>query len=168
MCQNSAVFASGRQRPQRRRDERQMIVLDEDGRVRRAELAVHGGGKPSVDVLVGRPVLGAKLRPHVDDVAERPEPFVGEAAVVGGEGRLLEPEPAQRVGRAVGRDPHVIRGVDDRLVRRSRAVGNPHAAALPHQAHRAQSRRRRWRRVATICAVARVRRAGTARGSTRP
>ncbi len=110
-----------------------MIVLDEDGRVGRAELGVHGGGEARVDVLVGCPVLGAELRPHVDDVTERPQPFVGEPAVVGGERRLLEPEPAQRVRRSVGRNAHVIGGIDHERIRRTGPVRDPHAAPLPHQ-----------------------------------
>ena len=68
-----------------------------------AELRVNRRGESRVDVLVRCPVFAAELRPDVDDVAERPQTFVGKAAVVGGERRLLEPQPAQRVGRILGR-----------------------------------------------------------------
>ncbi len=95
--------------------------------------SVDGSGEAFVDVLVGLPVVGAELRSHVDEMAERPETLVGEPVVVRRERRLLEPQPAQLIRRVFGRNRHLVRGIDDASIRRAGAMCDPHAAALPHQ-----------------------------------
>ena len=143
----------GAARPQRRRDQREVIVLDEDRRLGRRELLVDRRGEPDVDLLVRRPVLGAELRPDVHHVAERPQPFVGEPAVVRGERRLLEPQPPQRVGRSVGRHHHLVVRVDDLAIGVAGAVRDPDAAALAHQRIERHGHAA-GRRLAVIAAVA--------------
>ena len=123
----------GPQRPQRRRHERQVIVLDEHRRVGRSDLGVNRRGEPRVDVLIGRPILAAKLRTDVDHVAQRPQALVGKAAVVRGERRLLEPQPAKHVRRTLGRHQHLVGRIDHEPVGRAGAVRDPHAASLAHQ-----------------------------------
>jgi hypothetical protein len=62
--------------------EREMVVLDEDDGVVAIDLLADGIGEPLVHALVVRKVLVAKAGAGVRDVAERPEPLVGEAIVV--------------------------------------------------------------------------------------
>src|SRR2546422_348768 len=88
------------------------------------ELPVRG------DVLL--PIRRAEDRTHVGEVAHGPQPFVGEPVVVA---RLLlgrQPDPAQLIGRTLGRhgDPVVL--VHDLAVGRAPAVRDPRARARPH------------------------------------
>src|SRR3989449_2007771 len=74
----------------------------------------------------------AEDRTHVGDVAHGPQPFIGEPVVVA---RLLlgrQPDPAQLIGRTLGRhgDPVVL--VHDLAVGRAPAVRDPRARARPH------------------------------------
>ena len=120
-------------RAQRRRHEGQVVVLDEDRGVRDPDFFADRRGETRVDVAIRGPVLGAKLRTHVNEMTERPEPLVGEPVVVRGEGRLLEPEPAQLVRRALRRHEHSVRLVDDLAIGRPGAVRHPDPVALAHQ-----------------------------------
>ncbi len=83
--------------------QREVIVLDQHHRRLGArDLLQHRGGELLVDRPVVRPVLRAELGPVVHDVAERPQPLVGEAVVVS---RLLlrrEPDALEREARVVG------------------------------------------------------------------
>lgn len=120
-------------RAKRRRDEREVIVLQEHRRIARVELLVDRRREPFVDLAVGRPLLAAEARAHVDDMAERPQPLVGKAAVVRGKRRLLEPQPAQRIRGMFRRHQHLVGIVDDQAIGGARPVRNPGAAALAHQ-----------------------------------
>ena len=65
-----------RRRPplaQPRRDQREMVVLDEDRRVVVRQFLVDRRSEPVVDGLVRGPVLAAKLRAHIDQMAQRPQ-----------------------------------------------------------------------------------------------
>ena len=120
-------------RPQRRRDERQMVIVDEYRRGRGAQLLVDRGGELDVDVLIRGPVLAAELRTHVHHVAEGPQPLVRESAVVGRECRFVNPQSSQLIGGVVGRNGHLVGCIDDDTVRGPGAVRDPHAAPFTHE-----------------------------------
>ncbi len=115
------------------RHERQMVVLDEDRRTRVGQLRRNRVGEASVHQPVLGPVLRAKDRPHVDGMAHRPEPLVGESAVVAPLFFGRQPDALERVGRLVGRNPHPVARVDDQTVRVAGAVRDPRASTLPQQ-----------------------------------
>ncbi len=110
-----------------------MIVLDEDRRLRRPEFLVDSRGEALIDFLIRGPVIGAELRPDVDDMAERPEAFIGESAVVRRERRFLEPEPAKRIGGSIGRNQHLVVRVHHTAIGGAGAMRNPHATPLTHE-----------------------------------
>ena len=78
------------------------------------------------------PVAGPKHRPHVRDVAQRPQAFVGEAVVVALLLRLGQPDPPQGVARRPGRHLHTIVLVDDIAVGGAAALRDPGAGAGSH------------------------------------
>ncbi len=96
-------------------------------------------GEQLVDLAIGLPVAGVEDRPREDDVAERPEPAVGQAVVIALLLLLGQPDPAQGVAGVLGRDPDAVVGVDRQAVGVPRAVGDPGAAAGEH--HRVERRR---------------------------
>ena len=114
------------------------------------ELFVDCSGKPHVDVLIRRPVLAAELRPHVHHVAERPQPFVRESAVVRGERRLVNPEPSQLVRRVVRGNRHSVgrhrRPRGPQIRRRAQSTRHP----APASERRGPRRRHRSRAMATM------------------
>ena len=115
------------------RREREVVVLHEDDRVVGVDLvARRRRAKRSVDLLVVLPVLAAEDRPRVRDVAERPEPLVGEAVVVAllflrrepdAPERCTTPRPAARATPIRARRPS-----------RGRPMPLPCATQTPEQA----------------------------------
>ncbi len=94
------------------RQQREMVVLHQQDRVGRAGLLRHRVGELAVHVVVVLPVTGAEYRPHVGDVAQRPETLVGETVVIaclllGG-----EPHPPEPVARMLRRHPDPVARVD--------------------------------------------------------
>jgi hypothetical protein len=81
MCQNSAVRAAGRRARQPLRDQREVIVLDETGVSSLASSSSIAAAKrlltPDTPPSSRCGTAAARRR-----VAQRPQPFVGEAAVV--------------------------------------------------------------------------------------
>ena len=73
------------------RQQREVVVLHQHDRVVGLRLGDDGVGEARVDLAVVLPVGRAERRPHVRDVAERPQALVGEAVVVAG--LLLPREP---------------------------------------------------------------------------
>ena len=123
----------GLQRAQVSRDQREMVVLDEDRRRGILEVAGDGLGEAAIHGLVGRPVFRAKHRLHVDHVTERPEALVREAAVVPALLFLAQPDPMQIVGGIFRRHAHTIARIADLPIGIAGAVRDPRAAALAHQ-----------------------------------
>ena len=82
MCQKVMMVALRQPLADHPGREREVVVLHEDDRVVGVDLVAHRVGEPLVDADVVLPVLGAEDRARVRDVAERPEPLVGEAVVV--------------------------------------------------------------------------------------
>ena len=128
------------------------------------KLVVDCGGERSLTSWYAAQSSAPELRSHVDQVAERPEPFVREPTVVRVVQRAIDPEAAQLVRRAVGRHAHACRRRrpprDRPCRRRARSTRRPARAS----AHRARRRRRRLRAPRD---AARARRscAGTVHGS---
>ena len=114
------------------RQEREVIVLHQHHRVIAVRLLDHGVGELRVDRAVLLPVGGAKRRPHVRDVAQRPQAFVGEAFVVAGDFLLGQPHAADAVGRLLGRDADAIVLVDGLAIGAAAAVRDPGARAGAH------------------------------------
>ena len=126
----------------------------------RRQLLVDDGGELVVHRLIGRPVGAAKLRPDVDQMAERPQSFVGEPAVVGLEFLALQPQAAKLVGRRIGRHAHRVIGIDDRPIGGAVTMGNPGSAPLSHQRverHRHAARRMGQDDAAVVRVVVQVR-----------
>ena len=118
--------------------EREVVVLDQDHRRLGArDLLQHRGRELLVDRPVVRPVLRAELGPVVHDVAERPQPLVGEAVVVP---RLLlrrEPDALEREARVVGGHAEAAPRVRGLAVRVAAGLRDPDAAAgAHHRIHR--------------------------------
>ena len=74
----------------------------------------------------------SKLRPGECDVAEGPEPLVGEPVVITLFHLLGQPHPAQGVARSLRRNLDVILFIDGQSIRVGRAVGDPHSARRSH------------------------------------
>ena len=119
--------------PQEPRHQGQVVVLHEDrgGDVR--QLGVDGVGEAAVHALVDPPVLGPEHRLDVGDVAERPQPLVGEPLVVVVLLGLGQPDAPQIVGRRIGGDPHPVVVVDGQPVGVAGPVRDPDPPALAHQ-----------------------------------
>ena len=82
MCQNARMVAAGSARRIIARQQREVIVLDQHDRVVAARLGHDGVGEALVDRAVLLPVAFAEHRPHVSDMAKRPQALVGEAVVI--------------------------------------------------------------------------------------
>ncbi len=131
MCQNWADHDVGPLLPDHPRQEREVVVLDEDEPGLVLELLEHGLGEPGVDPLIVLPVGFAEDRPDVDDVAQRPEALVGIAVVEPLFLHLAEPDPPEDVAGVVRRDRDVVPVIDDVAVRIPQAGRDPGPAAGP-------------------------------------
>ena len=109
-----------------------MVVLRQHDRIFAVRFRCHGIGKSLVDRLVLPPVAGTEDRPHVGDVAERPEPFIGKAVVITVFFLFCEPDAPQRVLRMFGRDSDPVVRVHGFPVRAAAAVRDPGSRAGPH------------------------------------
>ena len=108
--------------------ERQMIVLDEHESRLVADLLERGLGESPVHLPVSLPVFESEARPHVGDVAQRPQRRVGEAGIVARVVLTRQPYPPQRVPRALRRAGHAPMGVRRGPVPAAVAVRHPDAA----------------------------------------
>ncbi len=90
------------------RQQREVIVLDEHDRVVGLRLRTDGLREALVHVHVLLPVAGTEDGPHMRDVTERPQAFVGESVVIPALLFLGEPDATQRVRRIVGRHVDAI------------------------------------------------------------
>ena len=120
------------------RRHREVIVLHQHDRVLALRLLHHGVGEAAVDRDVMVEIALAEDRPHEGDMAQRPQPLVGEAVVIAVLLLLAEPDAAQRIGGIVGRHRDAVVAVDALAVGRARAMRDPDAAAGAH--HRLQRR----------------------------
>ena len=84
----------------------------------------------TADIL--RPVARAEGGPHMGDVAQRPQPLVGEAVVVAGLLLRRQPDAADLVGGFVRRHRDAIVLVHHFAIGRAAAVGDPGARAGAH------------------------------------
>ena len=119
--------------------EPEMVILDEHERRPIPGLLEDRVGEQLVDLAVGPPVAGVEDRPREDDVAEGPQPAVGQAVVIALLLLLGQPDPAQGVSGVLGRDPDPVVGVDRQAIGVARAVRHPGPAAGEH--HRVERRR---------------------------
>ena len=132
MCQNRAIVALGIFSADELRQQREMKVLDQHHGAVGARLRRDHVGELGVDLLIGAPIARAKRRPHVRQVAQRPESLVGEAVVVPLFLLLGEPHAAQGVGRIIRRHADVVEAVHRLAIRVAGAVRDPHAGAGAH------------------------------------
>ena len=116
-----------------------MVILDEHECRPTVGLLEDRIAEEGIDFAVGLPILELKNRAGERDVAERPEPFVGQAVVVAFLFFLGQPHAAQRVSGVFGRNRDMIGLVDGGPVGVARAVPNPDTAGGPH--HRVERRR---------------------------
>jgi len=135
-----------------RGQQREVIVLHEDHRIARPGLRHDGIGEPGIHRPVALPIALAEDRPHVGDVTQRPEAFVGEAVVVACLVLLGEPDPPQGVRRTAERDREAIAAVDRLAVRRAAAAGDPGSGARAH--HRLERGDKAARRALQTDAIA--------------
>ena len=107
-----------------------MIVLHQHDRLLDVlHLGEQRFGEALVDGAVVLPVAGAEARPLVHDVAERPQPLVGEAVVITSFLLVAQPHAPQRVGRIRRRQADALA---DLAIGVAAAMGDPHAAARLH------------------------------------
>ena len=132
MCQNVRTVARGSRSRIMRGSEREVVVLHQDDRIVGVDLLAHRVGEPLVDGLVVLPVLAAEDRARVGDVAERPEPLVGEAVVVALLLLGVSQTRRSRYDSSPGRHAHAAVRVDGLAVGRAAAVGDPDAGAGAH------------------------------------
>jgi hypothetical protein len=119
--------------------EREVVVLDEDERrIHVGRLGEDGRGELLVHRLVVCPVLRAKLGTGVHDVAERPQPLVGEAQVVARLLFLAQPDALQQIARVVLRQSNAAGLVGHLAVCVAARLGDPDAPAGAH--HRLHGR----------------------------
>ncbi len=109
-----------------------MVVLHQHDRVLRLGLGDDRVREPRVDRAVVLEVAGAKRRPHVRDVAQRPQALVGEAAVVPALLLGREPDASDLVERMLGRDRDAVVAIDRFAVRAAAAVRDPGSRARAH------------------------------------
>ncbi len=114
------------------RQQGEVVVLHQHDGVLGLGLACHGAGELAVDRDVLRPVARAEGRPHVGDVAQRPQPLVGEAVVVAGLLLRRKPDAADLVGGLFRRHRDAVVLVHHLAVGRAAAVGDPGAGAGAH------------------------------------
>src|SRR5262245_36048374 len=114
------------------REERKVVVLYEDYGGITADFVEDGIGEFLVDAAIMVPVRRLEFGTGVGDVAQGPEGFIGEAAVVPVQLLLREPDPAQSIRRVVRGDGDAIVLVNDVTVGFAAPVRDPHAAAGAH------------------------------------
>ena len=105
--------------------EGKVVILDEHDRRFAVGFGKDRVRKPLVDRTVHREIIGAKDRAYVGSVAERPQPFVGEAAVIAALFLRCQPHPFQPVRRSVRRNPNAVQRVNDVSVRRAGPMRHP-------------------------------------------
>ena len=132
MCQNWQTMTSRRASLMKARQQREVVVLNEDNRRTIADLLEHGLRKSAIDLAVGLPVAFVELRARVGDVTERPDRAVGQPVVVAVFLFLAQPDAAKRVGRAIGRDSDTALGVGHFAIGRAAAMRHPCAAPRAH------------------------------------
>ena len=114
------------------RQQCEVIILDQhDGLVFAAHLVQQDGGELAVHGAVLLPIDAAEDRPRVRDVAERPDPLVGETKIEAGFLFLAEPDAAQRVLGMVRRHAQPAAIVGGLLVRAAGGLGDPGPVASP-------------------------------------
>ena len=112
------------------RQQREMIVLHQNERLLRIrDLLEHRIGEFTIDLLVVFPVLRAKDRPRVRDMAKGPEPLVGEPEVVAVFLFMAQPYASERILRLSGRHAQPIVFVDRFAIGIAAGLGNPGAVA---------------------------------------
>ncbi len=99
MCQKVMMVAVRQTLPDHARQQGEVVILHQHDRVVGARFGHHRIGKALIDGDVLLPVAGAEHRPHVGDMAQRPQAFVGKAVVVALLFFCRQPDAAQRVGR---------------------------------------------------------------------
>ena len=132
MCQNVRMVAFGQFRADHRGQQGEVVILHQHHRVFAAGLGHHGIGEALVHRAVLLPVRLAEHRPHVGDVAQRPQPFVGEPVVVAPLLFLGEPQAAQQVFVVPRRQRNPVMAVHRVAVRAAAAVRDPRARAGAH------------------------------------
>src|SRR3989339_1201924 len=85
-----------------------MIVLDKNKRLLAGNFVDDRFGEFFVDRFGVKPIGLFKSRLIVDNVAERPEGFVGKAVIVAGLFRFVKPDPAKGIFWIFGRDPNLV------------------------------------------------------------
>ena len=114
------------------RQEREVIVLDEDERFVRRQLFEKALGEFFIDLPVHLPVGLPEDRPRVGDMTQRPQSLVGKPVVIPFLFLLGQPDPFEDVPLIPGRDPELVPGVDKPPIGVSAAVCHPGPSAGPH------------------------------------
>ncbi len=109
------------------RQQSEMEVLDQDHGTVGVRFRRHHLGELGVHLLIGAPIAGAERRPHVGQMAQRPEALIGKSVVITLLLFLRQPDAAQGIGRIVGRHPDLIVSIHGLAVRGAGAVRHPHS-----------------------------------------
>ena len=112
-----------------------MIVLHQDDGIFAVGFGADGFGKALVHRTIGGVVLAAELRPRMREVAQRPQPFVGEAIVIAALLFLGQPDAPQQVAvvdRGTWWHAQVTRRVRRLAIGRAAAMRDPHARTGAH------------------------------------
>ena len=113
------------------RQQREMIILDENQSGTAIRLFQNGFRKQLVRIPIARPVFGAETRTMERRVTQRPESLVRKAVIVAFLRLFRQPDSAKRIGRRLRRDTHMIPRIDHLPVRIAAAMRDPHAARSP-------------------------------------
>src|SRR5215469_16620886 len=109
-----------------------MVILDKDERGFTSGLLDDGIRKDPVDLAVTLPIPKTKYGPVKGGVAQRPQAFIGKAAVVGLFDFPIEPDAAQCVGGSAGWDRHVAAPIGRHAVSIAATVCYPNTTGGPH------------------------------------
>ena len=94
------------------RQQREVVVLNEDKRRLAACLVEHSFGKAFVDAAVHAPIVGIENGTRESYVAKGPEALIGKAGIVSLFFLFGKPDAAERVFWAVWRNADAIEPVD--------------------------------------------------------
>ena len=144
---------------QHARQQREVVVLDENDRIGALGLAGDGLSVTRIDALIFVPIAFAEVRPHEGHVTERPQAFIGEAVIIAILLLLAQPDAAQHIARICRRHADAIEAIDGLLVGAAAAMGDPGAAAGAHDRldRRDKAARRRCTAISPALAIMDIR-----------
>src|SRR4030042_6735309 len=104
-----------------------MVVLYEHYRPSVPYFLQYRIGKYPVYLFISQPVSFIEYRRYESNMAERPQPFIGEAEIIALHFLLCQPHPSQHVLRTVRRYHNTVISINHSPVGITGTLGNPRA-----------------------------------------